>query len=64
MPSFSLDAYLKTFLNWEFKLDQAAAAAFSLERIERLLAVFGHPDDKLRFAHVAGTKGKGSSCAF
>ena len=64
MPSFSLDEYLKTFLNWELKLHQAAPAAFSLERIERLLSVFGRPGDKIRFAHVAGTKGKGSTCAF
>jgi dihydrofolate synthase/folylpolyglutamate synthase len=64
MPSFSLDEYLKTFLNWESKLHQAAPGAFSLERVERLLSVFGRPDEKLRFAHVAGTKGKGSTCAF
>jgi len=64
MPSFSLDEYLKTFLNWESKLHQAAPAAFSLERVERLLSVFGRPGDRLRFAHVAGTKGKGSTCAF
>ncbi len=64
MPSFSLDEYLQTFLNWESKLHQAAPAAFSLERVERLLSVFGRPDEKLRFAHVAGTKGKGSTCAF
>jgi dihydrofolate synthase/folylpolyglutamate synthase len=64
MPSFSLDEYLKTFLNWESKLHQAAPASFSLERVERLLCVFGRPDEKLRFAHVAGTKGKGSTCAF
>lgn len=64
MPSFSLDAYLQTFLNWESRLHQAAPSAFSLERVERLLSVFGRPDEKLKFAHVAGTKGKGSTCAF
>ncbi len=62
--SFDGAAYLKTFLNWESKLHQAASGVFLLERMERLLTVFGRPDDKLRFAHVAGTKGKGSTCAF
>ncbi|MEI8011049.1 MAG: folylpolyglutamate synthase/dihydrofolate synthase family protein [Candidatus Omnitrophota bacterium] len=64
MTSFSVDGYFQTFLNWESKLQQAAPAAFSLERMERLLAVFGHPEEKLRFAHIAGTKGKGSTSAF
>ncbi|MFH0754493.1 MAG: hypothetical protein V2A70_08010, partial [Candidatus Omnitrophota bacterium] len=64
MASFDGQAYLNTFLNWESKLHQAASGAFLLERMERLLVVFGRPDDKLCFAHVAGTKGKGSTCAF
>ena len=37
----------------------------SLERIERLLAAFGHPEKKLPpVIHVAGTNGKGSTIAF
>ncbi len=64
MASFAFDDYFKTFLNWESKLQQAAPAAFSLERMERLLAAFGHPEARLRFAHIAGTKGKGSTAAF
>jgi len=36
-----------------------------LGRIERLLAALGHPEDKLPpVLHVAGTNGKGSTCAF
>jgi dihydrofolate synthase/folylpolyglutamate synthase len=36
-----------------------------LERIERLLAALGHPEKKLPpIIHVAGTNGKGSTCAF
>jgi dihydrofolate synthase/folylpolyglutamate synthase len=36
-----------------------------LERLERLLAVLGHPEQKLPpVIHVAGTNGKGSVCAF
>jgi dihydrofolate synthase/folylpolyglutamate synthase len=36
-----------------------------LERLERLLAALGHPERKLPpCIHVAGTNGKGSTCAF
>jgi dihydrofolate synthase/folylpolyglutamate synthase len=36
-----------------------------LDRIERLLAALGHPEEKLPpVIHVAGTNGKGSTCAF
>ncbi|HEX3808260.1 MAG TPA: folylpolyglutamate synthase/dihydrofolate synthase family protein [Rhizomicrobium sp.] len=36
-----------------------------LDRIERLLAALGHPELKLPpVIHVAGTNGKGSTCAF
>ncbi len=37
----------------------------SLDRLQRLLAQLGHPEDRLpRVIHVAGTNGKGSTCAF
>ena len=64
MASHFVDEYLGTFFNWEARLQHAAPASFSLDRVERLLCVFGRPDERLRFAHVAGTKGKGSTCAF
>ena len=35
-----------------------------LERIFRIMASLGNPERQLRFVHVAGTKGKGSVCAF
>lgn len=35
-----------------------------LERMERLLAALGNPEQSLRCLHVAGTNGKGSVCAF
>lgn len=35
-----------------------------LERIERMMERFGNPHRRLKFIHVAGTNGKGSSCAF
>ena len=34
-----------------------------LERIGALLELMGHPERKCRFIHVAGTNGKGSTCA-
>ncbi len=34
-----------------------------LERIEKLLFLLGDPQKDLRFIHVAGTNGKGSTCA-
>lgn len=35
-----------------------------LERIRELLERMGCPQDRLRFVHVAGTNGKGSTCAY
>ena len=35
-----------------------------LERITDLLDRMGRPQDRLRFVHVAGTNGKGSTCAY
>src|SRR5271154_3876388 len=36
---------------------------FGLETTLHLAALAGRPQDKLRFIHVAGTNGKGSTCA-
>jgi dihydrofolate synthase/folylpolyglutamate synthase len=38
-------------------------AKFGLENTFRLAALAGNPQDRLRFIHVAGTNGKGSTCA-
>lgn len=35
---------------------------FSLDRMRRLLKGLGNPHEKLRTVHIAGTKGKGSTC--
>jgi len=40
-----------------------AGAKFGLERMQALLAGLGHPERQQRFVHVAGTNGKGSTCA-
>ena len=42
---------------------QMFGANFGLEPTRRLAALAGNPQEKLRFIHVAGTNGKGSTCA-
>ena len=39
------------------------AANFGLHTTRRLAALAGNPQQRLRFIHVAGTNGKGSTCA-
>ncbi|WP_029042149.1 bifunctional folylpolyglutamate synthase/dihydrofolate synthase [Cucumibacter marinus] len=55
-----IDAFLERFTALHPKLMD-----LSLERIERLLADLGHPEDRLPpVIHVAGTNGKGSVVAY
>jgi dihydrofolate synthase/folylpolyglutamate synthase len=42
---------------------QMFGANFALENTRKLAALAGNPQEKLRFIHVAGTNGKGSTCA-
>jgi dihydrofolate synthase / folylpolyglutamate synthase len=42
---------------------QPLAIRLGLERMERALEALGHPERGLRVLHVAGTNGKGSTCA-
>ena len=42
---------------------QVFGANFGLETTRRLAALAGNPQEQLRFIHVAGTNGKGSTCA-
>lgn len=35
-----------------------------LKRMEQLMELLDHPERRLKFIHVAGTNGKGSTCAF
>ena len=41
-----------------------AAGEYSLERMPRLAELAGNPERRLRIVHVAGTKGKGSTCHY
>lgn len=58
VPNETFDpvAYINTprFATWNF----------GLTRIEKLLEYLGNPQEALKFVHVAGTNGKGSTCAY
>ena len=43
--------------------NEVKTAKYGLERITTLLAALGHPERLARIVHVAGTNGKGSTCA-
>jgi len=43
--------------------NEIKTAKFGLERIGTVLDALGRPQDELRIVHVAGTNGKGSTCA-
>ena len=56
--------YLNSFTNFESKLNSLTHKEFNLSRIAELLSHLGNPQENLKVIHVAGTKGKGSTCAF
>jgi len=56
--------YLSSLINYERIPVYNYKEALKLERIRELLVSVGNPADSLRCIHVAGTKGKGSTCVF
>jgi dihydrofolate synthase/folylpolyglutamate synthase len=50
-------------LNWLYGL-QTRGMKFGLRNVRALLAEVGNPQDRFPSLHVAGTNGKGSTCAF
>lgn len=56
--------FLDSFLNYERTTVYRYPEGFSLDRMERLLERLGNPHRRFVSLHVAGTKGKGSTCAF
>ena len=56
--------YLDSFINYEKTNLYPYKSSFKLECISDFLATIGNPQDSLRCIHIAGTKGKGSTCAF
>jgi dihydrofolate synthase/folylpolyglutamate synthase len=56
-------AYLSQFANYELTRSvRYAPETFELSRVEQLLARLGNPHQAYKVIHVAGTKGKGSTC--
>ncbi len=62
MPPAS-QQYLESFVNHEIHLGQMTSDAFKIERVVQLLQRLGSPQKDLKIIHVAGSKGKGSTCA-
>ncbi|MBF0386851.1 MAG: hypothetical protein HQL20_03230 [Candidatus Omnitrophica bacterium] len=58
---FDSGEYLASFVNWEPRLDKAGVSSFGVERMDALLKALRHPESDLIFAHIAGSKGKGST---
>jgi len=56
--------YLESFVNYEKIPSYPYKESLKLERIKDFLSVVNNPQDSLKVIHVAGTKGKGSTCVF
>ncbi len=56
--------YLESFINYEKIPAWPYYESLKLERFRGFLASLDNPQNALRCIHVAGTKGKGSTCAF
>jgi len=55
--------YINSFINFEKIPKYQYAASFNLERMNAILDKLGNPHKNLNVIHVAGSKGKGSTCA-
>ncbi len=56
--------YLYSFVDYSLKhSSELAKADFNLDRMRALMAELDNPQDRYPTVHVAGTKGKGSTCA-
>ncbi len=56
--------YLDSFINYEKLSSYPYKESFKLERMYSFLETIGQPQRQLKVIHIAGTKGKGSTCAF
>ena len=56
--------YLESLINYEKIPAYPYRESFKLERIKEFLGIIGNPQNGLRCIHIAGSKGKGSTCAF
>jgi len=58
-------AFIDSYINYETLPDYRwTQATFRLDRMFRMLELVGNPQDNYPCAHVAGTKGKGSTSTF
>jgi dihydrofolate synthase/folylpolyglutamate synthase len=56
--------YLESFINYEEIAVWPYKQSLQLGRIRDFLSTLNNPQNSLKCLHVAGTKGKGSTCAF
>jgi dihydrofolate synthase/folylpolyglutamate synthase len=56
--------YLESFIDYEKINAWPYGRSLKLGRFREFLDALGNPQDALRCIHIAGTKGKGSTCAF
>jgi dihydrofolate synthase/folylpolyglutamate synthase len=56
--------YLESFINYEKIPAYPYKESLKLGRVNDFLETIGNPQDSLKCIHIAGTKGKGSTCAF
>ncbi len=56
--------YLESLINYEKIPAYPYKESLKLERIRDFLDIIGNPQEFLRCIHIAGTKGKGSTCVF
>jgi len=64
MPYPETIQYLESFINYEKIPVYPYKESLKLERIKDFLDTIDNPQTSLKCIHIAGTKGKGSTCAF
>jgi dihydrofolate synthase/folylpolyglutamate synthase len=56
--------YLESLVNYERIGNYPHKKSFGLKRIKKFLQSIGNPQEEIKIIHIAGSKGKGSTCAF
>jgi dihydrofolate synthase / folylpolyglutamate synthase len=56
--------YLKSLINYEGLPKYCYKKSFGIKRLKGFLSFIGNPQDKIRFIHIVGSKGKGSTSIF